>query len=189
MRKLIYYITVSLEGYYKTPDDLVPEQFEPSQQEHQYANDLVRGADALVFGRGMYETMTYWDTVDLNDAETPRVERDFADAFQAKPRHVFSTTLATVDQNATLHRGDAVARVSELKEDGDGSYLMLACGTSLLGELMEGGVVDEVRLLLMPVLLGEGAWLFPPLAVSRALKLNASQTFASGAVLLSYTTT
>ena len=46
-------------GYYKTPDETVPEQFEPLEQEQRYANDLVRGADALVFGRGMYETMTY----------------------------------------------------------------------------------------------------------------------------------
>ena len=118
--------------------------------------------------------------------ETPPVERDFAEAFQSKPRHVFSTTLATADEKATLHRGDAVARITELKDE-DGSYLLLGCASALLGELLEGGVVDEVRLLMMPVLLGEGVFLFPTLAVSRALKLEASQTFASGAVLLSYT--
>ena len=53
MRKLIYYIAVSVEGYYKTADGNVPEQFEPTEPEHQYANDLLRDADALVFGRGM----------------------------------------------------------------------------------------------------------------------------------------
>ena len=63
MRNLVYYITVSLDGYFSGPHgDL--EHFEPSEPEHQYANDLLGNADAVLQGRVMHEVMSYWDGVD-----------------------------------------------------------------------------------------------------------------------------
>lgn len=186
MRRVVYFITVSLDGYFSTPDGNVPAALGPSDEEHRYANDLIRDADALVYGRGMHDVMSYWDTVDVDDSATREVEREFARYYQAKPRYVASRTLTATDGRTTILGDDLIGRIAALK-DADGSYLLLGCGPELLALLLEAGVIDEVRLLVRPVLLAEGVRLFSAMRIERILTLAGSRRFDSGAVLLTYT--
>ena len=184
VRRIFYYATVSFDGYFSGPDgDL--QRFVPSEQEHQCANDLLREADELLEGRVMHEVMSYWDGVDPTDLSTARVEREFASIYQSKHRYVFSTTLTSADERTTVWDSDIFGRVAQLKNQA-GGYLGLGCGPALLAQFLQRDLVDEVRLLVMPLLLGEGVPLFGAVTETRSLKLEASQTFDSGSVLLSY---
>ena len=187
MRKLVYYTTITVDGNFSDADgDL--EHFEPSEEEHQYANDLLRGADAVLFGRHMYEVMSYWDGVDLSDASTPRVEAEFAAIYQTKPRFVFSRTLTSVDDKTVLLSRDIIGEVSRLKQQ-DGEYLMLGCGPELLALFLAHGIVDEIRLLVLPILLGPGIRLFTDLRELKSLRLISSTSFQRGSILLTYSAT
>jgi dihydrofolate reductase len=186
VRSLVYYITISLDGYFSGPNGEL-EHFEPSESEHQYANDLLRDADAALQGRLMHEVMSYWDGFDPTDASAPRVAREFASIYQTKPRYVFSRKLTSADDRTTIYKDDIIDRVAALK-DQPGSYLLLGCGPELLALFLEYNLVDEIRLLVAPLLLGEGVRLFGAATEVRALKLASSQTFETGSVLLTYKT-
>jgi len=184
MRKLIYYTTITLDGNFSGPDGGL-EHFEPSEEEHQYANDLLLGADAVVLGRRMYEVMSYWDGVDPKEPQTPRVAAEFAAIYQAKPRFVLSRTLTSVDDKAVLLKDDIIDQVARLKRQ-DGGYLGLGCGPELLSLFLSHGIVDQMRLLVLPIVLGDGIRLFRDIHELKSLNLLSSQTFGTGSVLLSY---
>ena len=61
------------------------DHYDPAEDEHRYANGLTRAAGDIVMGRGMYDVMEYWDTLDLEDPATSDVERDFAEAWRETP--------------------------------------------------------------------------------------------------------
>jgi dihydrofolate reductase len=184
MRRLIYYITVTLDGKFSAPDGSL-DAFVPSEAEHQYANDLLRGADALIFGRRMYEVMSYWDSVDPADASQPPVERDFAAIYQSKPRYVLSTTLTAVDPKAAVISSGLALAISQLKSE-SGGYLALGCGPQLLAEFLDEGLLDEIRLLVLPKLLGDGISLFGDVRVTTKLDLRSVERFETGSLLLTY---
>ncbi|MDP2328547.1 MAG: dihydrofolate reductase family protein [Dehalococcoidia bacterium] len=185
MRRLIYYSTVSLDGYFSGEDGSL-DAFLPSDEEHQYANDLVAGADAFIFGRVMYELMAYWDSEEATGPEASAVEREFATIYRSKPRHVFSRTLTSLDdERATLVRDDIAGHVTRLKAE-DGGYLGLGCGPELLAFFLEQRLVDEVRLLVLPIALGRGVSLFGALTEPRSFRLTSSATTARGGLLLTY---
>jgi len=188
MRKLIYFTTITLDGNFSGPDGGLEHFGPPPEEEHQYANDLVRGSDALVFGRRMYEVMSYWDGVDPKDPQTPRVEAEFASIYQTKPRFVLSRTLTSVDDKAVLLKDDIIDEVARLKRQ-DGGYLGLGCGPELLSLFLSHGIVDEMQLLVLPIVLGEGIRLFRDIHELKSLSLLSAQTFGTGSVLLSYAAT
>ncbi|PKN81737.1 MAG: deaminase [Chloroflexi bacterium HGW-Chloroflexi-9] len=185
MRRLIYYSTVSLDGYFSGEDGSL-DGFVPTDEEHRYANDLVAGADAFIFGRVMYELMAYWDSEEATGPEASAVEREFATIYRSKPRHVLSHTLTSVaDERATLVRDDIAGHVARLKAE-DGGYLGLGCGSELLAFFLEQHLIDEVRLLVLPIALGRGVSLFGALAEPRSFRLTSSVPTARGGLLLTY---
>lgn len=186
MRRLIYYTTVSLDGYFSREDGSLDGFEPPTAAEHQYANDLVAGADAFIFGRVMYDLMRYWDTDDATGPEASDVEREFATIYRAKPRYVLSRTLTSLDDpRATLLRGDIAAEVARLKAEGEG-YLGLGCGPELLAYFLQHRLVDDVRLRVAPVALGRGVSIFGALAVPQPFRLTSTATTAAGCVFLTY---
>lgn len=187
VRKLTYYIAMTLDGYISGPNGEL-DHLEPTPEEHQYANDLLRDAGAMVLGRGMYQLMAYWDSVDPQDASQPAVALEFATIYQSKPRYVLSRTLTSVDDKATLIRDDVVSVVAKLKE-GDGGYLGLGCGPELLALFMSERLVDEISLLVLPIVLGEGNSLFRSVEQPQQLRLTSTRVFERGSVLLNYDVT
>lgn len=185
MRRLIYYTTVSLDGYFSHEDGSL-DGFEPTDEEHQYANDLVAGADAFLFGRVMYELMAYWDSEEATGPRASAVEREFATIYRSKPRHVFSRTLTSLDdERATLVRDDIAGHVARLKAE-DGGYLGLGCGPALLAYFLEQHLIDEVRLRVHPVALGRGVSLFGALTEPQSFRLTSSAATARGGLFLTY---
>lgn len=185
MRRLDFYIIVTTDGFYADPDGGL-DHYEPAEDEHRYANDLMRGGGDLVMGRVMYDVMTgYWDVVDVSDPAMHEVERDFAVQWRATPKHVVSRGQPALGPNATLLEGDVVDAVRRLKA-GSGPDIHLGCGADLLATLSEAGLIDTYRLLITPKAIGQGKALFASLKAPLPLRLVGTRTFDSGSVLLEY---
>ncbi len=89
MRRVAYYIALTMDGMYADPDGgLAP--FEPAEDEHRYANELMHETGDEVMGRVMYDVMEYWDELDVDDPEQAEVEREFARLWRETPKHVVS---------------------------------------------------------------------------------------------------
>ena len=182
MRRIVLYTHISLDGFFSGPNGEL-DHFEPSDEVHQHANDLVRDADAMLFGRVMYDVMTFWDGVD--PSELPAVQREFAEIYQSTPRYVMSRSQPQLDEKSTLITGDIVSQVRQLKNEGEG-VLGLGVGPELLALFLENDLIDELQVMTMPMLLGEGVPLFRDVKGHVPLKLTSTRTFESGAVLHVY---
>ncbi len=118
MGKLIYSMSVSLDGFAATKDHSL-DWVHVDEELHEVFNEEARQVGTFLYGRRMWELMSdYWPTGDTDPAATP-VERDFARIWRQKPKVVFSRTLDQVDWNARLVREDAVAEVAQLKASSD----------------------------------------------------------------------
>jgi dihydrofolate reductase len=185
MGRLIYSMSVSLDGFVETPSRsldwvLVDEEL------HSVFNDQAREVSASLYGRRMYELMAgYWPTAEVDPSATP-AELEFAGIWRETPKIVFSSTLERVDWNSRLVRGDAVEEVERLRAQPE--YVMDVGGPTLASTLMRAGLVDECRLFVHPVILGAGTPFFPPLDARIGLKLIDTRTFSSGVVYLRYET-
>jgi dihydrofolate reductase len=183
-RRLGYYITISADGMYADEEgDLAA--FEPDEEEHRYANHLVRDAGDAVLGRVMYDVMAYWDELDIDDPATSEVEREFATFWRETPKYVVSRGQPELRSNATKLEGDVVEAVRVMKA-GDGPPIMLGAGAELFATLSEAGLIDDYRFLIAPTALGKGKAMFGSLTEPLKLRLVATRAFPSGSVLLEY---
>ena len=119
MRKLIYGMNLSLDGYIAAPGDDISWSV-PSDELFAWWTDRMREVGLSLYGRKLWETMSaYWPTADKQPDATP-AEIEYARLWQGTPKVVFSSTLEKVEGNARLFTGDAVAEITRLKaEDGD----------------------------------------------------------------------
>ena len=185
MRRVIYHITITTDGMYADPDGGLG-GFDPAEEEHRYANNLVRDAGDIVMGRVMYDVMDYWDELDLERPDSPEVEREFATFWRETPKHVVTRGDPPLRANATKLEGDVVETVRRMKQE-DGPPIMFGGGAELLATATKAGLIDDYRLLIAPMALGDGKRLFGALDEPLKLRLTNSTTFPSGAVLLEYT--
>lgn len=183
MRKLFYSFQISLDGYIADRDgDFAA--LAPDEEVHRFHNEQAREVGVHVCGRRLYEIMRYWDTADRNPG-AGEVELEFARIWQATTKLVFSRTLDSVGPGATLVRGDLVAEVAKLKaEPGEGAIAV--GGAELAAELIRAGLVDELRPVIHPVLLGGGTPFLPALDAPAELELAETRRFASGVVYVRY---
>ena len=180
MRKLIYGIGVSLDGYINDRDGGI-DWTDPDDELHQFHNDRYRELEISLHGRRLYELMAeYWPRV---PEDASPIERDFAELWTTKPKVVFSRTLTEVHWNSRLVGADAVEEVRRLKAEGDG--VMEVGGAGLAASLIPHGLIDEYQLFLSPVVLGGGTSMFPPLDERLQLRLVETRHFAT-AVMLRY---
>jgi dihydrofolate reductase len=182
MRKMIYSMTVSLDGFIADRHGEI-DWSAPDEELHRFHNEQTRELGAHLCGRRLYETMLYWETA----AENPsagEVELEFARIWLALPRIVFSTTLDTVEGNARLATNGVGEEVAELKQQPGGD--LAVGGAGLASTLIKLGLVDEYRLFVSPVVLGGGTPYFPALEERIDLELVETRTFASRIVFLRY---
>jgi dihydrofolate reductase len=182
MRKLIYSMTVSLDGFIAGPDGDI-DWSAPDEELHRFHNQQTRELGAHLCGRKLYEVMLYWETADQNPS-APEHELEFARIWKDLPRIVFSRTLEKVEGNAKLVRDGAAEEVARLKEE-PGKDLAVG-GAGLASTLMKMGLIDEYRLFVSPVVLGGGTPYFPALDERINLELVETQTFGSRVVYLRY---
>ena len=176
---LIYSMIASLDGY--TADAAGKFDWaEPDAEVLAFLNDTERGTGTYLYGRRMYEVMSYWETVPLGD-QGPAA-RDWAGIWRAADKIVYSTTLQTADTARTRieSRFDPEA-VRTLKEQG----VVSVGGPGLAASAIRAGLVDEYHQFVVPVVVGGGTAVFPD-GVREELALVDQQRFASGVVYLRY---
>lgn len=185
MRKLIYGMNLTLDGYIAAPGDDIGWSG-PSEEMHQWWNDQVRASSLSLYGRKLWETMSsYWPTSDQQPNATP-VEIEFARLWRDTPKVVFSSTIDKVDWNTRLVTGDAVAEITRLKAE-DGGPMDIG-GATLAGAAMRAELIDEYDLATYPVLVGGGTPFFTALDSWVNLNLVETRTFPGGVVLTRYET-
>lgn len=180
MREIFAFLMVTADGYHATKDgDLfwhnVDDEFD------EFALAQIDQADTLLFGRTTYQGMAeFWSSPDAFEADPAMAER-----MNRYRKVVVSTTLATADwAPSTLIRADAVAQLARLKEE-PGKDIALLGSSTLAAGLLAAGLIDELRLMVCPVVLGGGR---PVLAGTelKDLELRRARQFGSGNVLLTY---
>lgn len=178
MRPLRYSINVTLDGCCDHRAGIVDEDL------HRHAVENLEWADALLFGRVIYEMMEEAFRSPARTAALPEWMQPFARTINAAKKYVVSSTLDRVDWNAELVRGDLGKAVQQLKqESGRG---LLVGGVTLPLALAEMGLIDEYEFIVHPRLWGHGPTLFAGLSKPVDLKLVSRLEFGSGAVALRY---
>ena len=185
MRKVIYSMSVSLDGFIAGPDGEI-DWSAPDPELHRFHNDRVRELSAHLLGRRLYETMLYWDGFAEREPAATETELDFARIWAPLPKVVFSRTLAQVQGSNTRLAQGSPAEEFERLNAAPGQGDIGVGGAGLATELLAAGLVDELHLFVAPVLLGAGRRLFPPLEGRIALELVDRREFAGGVQGLRY---
>jgi dihydrofolate reductase len=182
MAKLIYVTNVSLDGYIE--DDRGAFDLFPSDDEvFAFTTDLLRSVGTFLYGRRLYETMAVWETNAALAAQSDLMA-DFASAWQAANKVVYSTTLAAVSTADTrLERLFDPAAVHQLKAT-VGSDLTVG-GANLAAQAFKAGLVDECQLFVWPMVVGGGKPGLPT-GVRADLELLDERRFGNGVVHLRY---
>jgi dihydrofolate reductase len=180
--KLVYAAIASLDGYVADESGNF-DWAAPDEEVHAFVNDLERPIGTYLYGRRMYEVMTYWETVSTGPDESP-VTRDFTAIWRAADKVVYSRTLEAVSTARTrLERDFDPDAVRALKAASERDISV--GGAELAGQALRAGLVDECHLLLSPVLVGGGTPALP-VGVRIHLELLGERRFRNGVVHLEY---
>ncbi len=152
-------------------------EIDRGEEGNRFKLDETMEAEAQLLGRVTYEGFAEaW----------PEREGEFADKFNSMPKYVVSSTLEEAEwSNSTVLRGDLVDEITKLKQEVDG-VILVAGSVQLVQALLEHDLVDELRLMVFPVLLGEGKRLFGEVSEKKRLRLADSKVVGDGVALLTY---
>jgi len=183
MRTVTYSLSMSLDGYVIGPDGRF-DWSAPDEEVFRIATDEVRGLDVHLMGRRLYETMLYWETADPDD-DRDYSTLEFAALWRALPKVVFSTTLTSVEGNARVASAGLAEEIERLRaEPGEGDIAI--GGATLAAEAARLGLIDELRIRILPVLVGGGLSYFPQQELRIDLELIENRALASGVVYSRY---
>lgn len=182
MAKLIYAAITSLDGYVADEDGNF-DWAAPDEEVHRFVNDLERPIGTYLFGRRMYEVMTYWETDDAV-RDQPYVMKDYAQMWQAATKVVYSKTLETVSSAKTrIERTFDPESIRQMKVSASDDISV--GGAGLAAQAIVAGLVDECHLFVNPVVVGGGQPAFAH-GVSTRLELVGQRRFGNGVVHLHY---
>ena len=157
----------------------------PDEEVHSFVNELERPVGTYLYGRRMYEVMSYWETADAA-VDLPPFEQDFAKIWQAAGKIVYSRTLEMVSSARTrIERDLDPEAVRQLKTSA--SRDITVGGPDLAGQAIKAGLVDELQLFVTPILVGAGHRSLPT-DHRVQLELLDERRFANGVVYLHYRT-
>jgi dihydrofolate reductase len=180
VRKLIFMMSVSLDGYFEGPDRDLSWQL-ISEELHQHFNDSLRGMSAFIEGRVNYQMMEgYWPTAD-RDPAGPEPVKEFAAIWRETPKIVVSRTRREVGPNATLLREIDPDEIRRMKAEPGGD--MSVGGADLAATFIAHDLVDEHWLYFHPVVLGKGRRLFSE-GAHLELTLLDTRRFENGVVMM-----
>src|SRR5215472_15738309 len=189
MRKLVYAINVTLDGCCDLSKTMAPDDTDEKLLE--YHTELIRDADLFVYGRKTYQLMVpYWPDI-AKDQSASKADRDFAQAFGSANKVVFSQSLDDAeakkgDKNARVVRTNLRDEILKLKQEPGKNNI--AGGVDIPSQLIKLGLVDEFRIIVQPILVGEGRRLLEGVSLPEKvqLKLVELKPFTSGCVALRY---
>jgi dihydrofolate reductase len=184
MGRIVITEFVSLDGVMEDPGGAEDFEYggwtfeiERGEEGNQFKLDETLGSAALLLGRVTYEGFAEaW----------PTREGEFADKFNSMPKYVVSSTLSEPRwQNTTVLQGDPIEAVSTLRQEQEGDIVVH--GSARLAQaLLEHDLVDELRLMVFPVVLGKGKRLFGETSDKKRLRLAESRTVGDGVAILIY---
>jgi dihydrofolate reductase len=177
MRKIVAGLFISLDGVTESPERWNGPFFNDEMGEAVGAT--IAKKDTLLLGRRTFEEFAaYWPTADPSDP--------FTDFINNTPKVVVSNTLGEVDwQPTTVIGGDVIGAIRALKEK-PGQDVGMTGSTTLVRSLLKEGLIDELGLMVHPLVLGTGKRLFDDVTAEMPLTLLDSQTFKTGVVSLTY---
>jgi dihydrofolate reductase len=182
MAKLTYFTIASLDGYVADEDG----NFgwgRPDDEVHAFVNELERPIGTHLYGRRMYEVLIAWETADAPAFQQP-VLQDYAAIWQAAEKIVYTTTLETVSSARTrIEREFDPEAVRQLKARAERD--LTVGGPNLAAQAIKSGLVDELHLILAPVVVGGGNRALPD-DVPVELELLDERRFGNGMVYLRY---
>jgi dihydrofolate reductase len=182
MAKLIYFMITSLDGYVADEHG----DFDwamPDEEVHRFVNDLQRPISTYLFGRRMYEVMVYWEDA-TRFSDEPDFVQDFATVWQAADKIVYSRTLAkATSANTRIEREFDPEAVRRLKAQA--ARDLAVAGPELAAQAIRAGLVDELQLVVAPVVIGGGKQALPD-GVPLRLELLDQRRFAGGMAYLRY---
>ena len=182
MARLIYSAIASLDGYIEDSDGGFRWAM-PDEEVHAFVNDLERPIGTYLYGRRMYETMVFWETASAEPGEST-VFSDYAAIWRAAEKIVYSRELQSVSSARTrIERAFDRDAIDQLKHS-SGADIAVG-GAELAGQALDAGLVDELHLLLCPVLVGGGKPALPANVRAR-LELLDERRFQNGFVHLHY---
>ncbi len=182
MAQLIYSAIASVDGYIEDAAGSF-EWAAPDEEVHAFVNDLERPVGTYLYGRRMYETMRYWESPEL-DEDPSEIARDFATLWRAADKVVFSRTLASASTARTrIVPAFDPALIKQLKASAHRDISI--GGPEIAGHALRAGLVDELRLLHVPAVVGDGKPALPR-DIRLDLQLTATRSFAGGVVYTSY---
>ncbi len=184
MARLNYSSIASIDGYIEDDDGRF-DWARPDDEVHAFVNDLERPVGTYLYGRRMYEVMIGWETDPTLAAESPLMQ-DFAGIWRAAEKIVYSRTLEAIPTARTRVEPefDPVA-VQRLKASAQRDLTI--GGPELAAQAMRAGLVDEVRLFVVPIMVGGGKRSLPT-GVRMELELLDERRFRGGVVHLRYRT-
>ena len=152
-------------------------EFDRGDDGNQFKLDETRGADALLLGRRTYESFA---------GAWPDREGEFADKFNSMPKYLVSSTITDPEWNNTTRlEGDVVEAVRKLKDEFDG-VIQVPGSRQLVQDLVENDLVDQINLMIFPVVLGTGKRVFGEYSDKKTMNLVESKTVGEGVVVLVY---
>jgi len=183
MAKLIYIMNTSLDGYVEDAQGdfgWTP----PNKEVNSYINELASPVGTYLYGRRMYEAMVYWEAA-YAEHDLPQYLLDWAPQWQAAEKIVYSRTLAEPRSARTrIEREFDPDAVRRLKAEADKDITVN--GPELAAHALRAGLVDELQMIVHPVIVGGGKPFFPD-GVRLNLELIEARTFRQGVVALRYT--
>jgi dihydrofolate reductase len=182
MAKLIYSTIASLDGYVADADGNF-DWAAPDEEVHSFVNDLERPVGTYLYGRRMYQTMVFWETAQALEQQ-PAYIRDYTDIWRSADKIVYSSTLGAVSSARTsLQRTFDPEAVRRLKTEADRD--LSVGGPGLAGQALAAGLVDELRVIVAPAVVGGGTRSLPD-DVRIDLDLLEERRFGNGFVHVRY---
>jgi dihydrofolate reductase len=178
---LIVSMGVSVDGFIKDRDGGF-DWGAPSDEQFLFHLEQIRELGGLLLGRRLYETMLVWE-LDPSLRES-QPNSDFAEAWTAIPKVVFSRTLTSVEGNARLATETLADEIAKALESTDKDVEI--GGAMLAGQAIELGLVDEIRMFRNPIVVGGGTPLLPAVASGIPLGLVETRTFGSRVIFERY---
>lgn len=182
MAKLIYSALMSLDGYTEDTDGKFDWAM-PSEEVHQFVNDLEREVGLYLYGRRMYETMMVWET-DPSFATMAPYIKDYAEIWQAADKIVYSKTLTGIATVRTRIEPEFKPEAIRQLKATTNRHISIG-GPALAAHAFRAGLVDECHLFLAPVVVGGGKRALPT-ELRLELELLAEHRFGNGMVHLHY---
>jgi dihydrofolate reductase len=176
---------VTLDGFFEGPNKELDWQIVDGENK-EYAIDLLSKVDAFLFGRVTYQLMAdYWPAAATNPS-TPKSDLEIADKMNNLPKIVFSKTLQEVKwNNSRLVKENIAKEISKMKQQPGKDMVIFGSG-SIVSTFMQHGLIDEYRIIVNPIVLGNGNPLFKGINGKQNLKLLNTKVFDSGIVILFY---